>query len=56
MSDNKKITAEVSHECWKSLKLLAVQKEVSLQQIIKQVLEKCMSRRENRVVVPEIAE
>lgn len=54
--DKKKVTAEVSHECWKALKLLAVQKEVSLQRIVQEVLEKVMSKKTNRVVVPEIEE
>jgi len=45
MKDDKKITASVSHECWKALKILAVQKEVSLQLVVKDVLEKSMSKK-----------
>ena len=55
-NENKKVTAEVSHECWKGLKLLAVQKEVSLQRIVQEVLERCMSKKANKIVVPEIVE
>jgi hypothetical protein len=42
---NKKITASVSHECWKALKMLAVQKEVSLQLIVQEILEKAMGKK-----------
>lgn len=41
----KKVTASVSLECWKALKVLAVQKEVSLQEVVREVLEKSMSKK-----------
>jgi len=45
MKEDKKVTASVSHECWKALKVLAVQKEVSLQLVVQDILEKSMSKK-----------
>lgn len=46
MSKNeKKVTATVSNECWKALKVLAVQKEVSLQTIVQEILERYSSKK-----------
>lgn len=45
MREDKKITASISHECWKALKVLAVQKEVSLQVVVREVLEKSMNKK-----------
>lgn len=56
MRDDKKITASVSHECWKALKVLAVQKEVSLQLVVKEVLEKSMSKKIKNNSIAEVAE
>jgi len=47
MKEDKKITASVSHECWKALKVLAVQKEVSLQLVVQDILHKSMSKKIN---------
>lgn len=52
--EEKKITASVSHECWKALKVLAVQKEVSLQVVVKEVLERSMSKRVKSNIAAEI--
>ena len=43
--EERKVTASVSHECWKALKILAVQKEVSLQVVVRDVLEKSMQKK-----------
>lgn len=45
MTSKKKVTAEVSHECWKALKILAVQKEVSLQLVVADILERSMKKK-----------
>ena len=42
---NKKVTTSVTHECWKSLKFLACEKEVSLQKIMQQILEEKMAKK-----------
>lgn len=41
----RKVTASISNDCWKALKVLAVQKEVSLQHVVQEVLEKYTSKR-----------
>jgi macrodomain Ter protein organizer (MatP/YcbG family) len=45
MQPKKKVTAEVSHAVWKELKVLAVQKEVSLQLVISDILERSMQKK-----------
>lgn len=42
-----RITTQVSKECWKQLKILAVQKEVSLQLVTQEVLEKAMNKKKS---------
>lgn len=42
----KKINVEVTNECWKKLKILSIQKEVSLPQLVKEVLEKAVSKKQ----------
>jgi len=39
----KSIPAEVSKECWKKLKIVAIQKDISLGQLVKDILERSMS-------------
>jgi predicted HicB family RNase H-like nuclease len=51
--DMKKVTAEISKDCWKALKVLAVQKEVSLAEVVKEVLEKSMSKKLKQLEVVE---
>lgn len=41
----KKITLEVSNDCWKKLKILSIQKEISLQDCVKDILEKSMMKK-----------
>lgn len=43
--DDKKVTTSISLECWTELKVLAVRKRVSLQEVVKDILEKSMSKR-----------
>lgn len=41
----KKVNAEVTVECWKSLKKLAIDKDISLQDLVKEILERSMSKK-----------
>lgn len=54
MQPKKKITAEVSHECWKALKILAVQMEVSLQVVVADILERSMKKKIKSNVAAEL--
>lgn len=35
----KKISVEVSFECWKQLKILSIQKDITLGECVKEILE-----------------
>ena len=41
----KKVSAEVSNECLKKLKITAIQKEITLGEYIREVLEKSVSKK-----------
>jgi predicted DNA-binding ribbon-helix-helix protein len=45
MQPRKKITTEVSNAVWKELKVLAVQKEISLQMVVAELLERSMQKK-----------
>lgn len=45
MKEDKKVTASINFECWKQLKILAVQKEVNLQAVVKEILERSMLKK-----------
>lgn len=46
----KKISVEVTNECWKKLKIASVQKETTLQQLVKEILEKNASKRPETII------
>lgn len=39
-SNLRKITVEISNECWKELKVISIRKEISLGSYVAEVLEK----------------
>ena len=41
----KNISVEVSNDCWKKIKIMAIQKEVSFQEQVRELLEKSVSRK-----------
>ncbi len=43
--DLKKVTVEVSNDCWKKLKILSIQKEISLTQCVRDLLERSMGKK-----------
>jgi macrodomain Ter protein organizer (MatP/YcbG family) len=44
----KKISVEVSKECWKKLKILSLNKDVTLNNLIVDILEKCANKKINQ--------
>lgn len=36
----KKISIEVTHECWKKLKIISIEKDLSLQDLVRNMLER----------------
>ena len=43
--NTKNINIEVSHECWKKLKMLSIDKESTLQDVVREILEKSASKK-----------
>lgn len=39
----KAVPSEVSKECWKKLKIVAIQKDITLGQLVRDILERAMS-------------
>ncbi len=42
----KKLNVLVSNECWKKLKILSIQKEISLAECVKDILERSVGRKQ----------
>jgi hypothetical protein len=45
--DTKNINIEVSIECWKKLKIISISKDVTLQEVVKDILERSVSKKNN---------
>ena len=41
----KKISVEVSNDCWKKIKIISIQKEQTLQESVRDILEKSVSKK-----------
>lgn len=48
-NNNVRIVADVTKECKKALRILAVQKDTTLPLIVKDILERAMSKKVNNV-------
>lgn len=42
--DTKNINIEISMECWKRLKISSISKDMTLQDVVRDILEKAVSR------------
>lgn len=42
----KKVSTEVSHDCLKKLKITAIQKEITLAELVRDILERSMSKKQ----------
>jgi predicted DNA-binding protein len=49
VQDTKNINIEISFECWKKLKMLSIYKEITLQNIVREILEKYITT--NKVLI-----
>ena len=47
--ENKKINVEISYECWKKLKMMSIDKDITLQEVIKNVLDKFVGKKVSTV-------
>jgi hypothetical protein len=43
--DLKNISVSVSNDCWKKLKILSIQKEISLLEQVREILERSVSKK-----------
>lgn len=50
----KKLTVEVSNECWKKIKILSIHREVTLAEQVREILEKAVVAKKFEVGVPEV--
>lgn len=51
---SKRVTTEVSKECFKQLKIMSITKEVSLPEVVKQILERT-TKKGKSVEVDEVS-
>jgi macrodomain Ter protein organizer (MatP/YcbG family) len=49
----KKVTVQVSNDCWKKLKILSIQKEITLAEQVVQLLERSVSNRKIETITEE---
>lgn len=56
MKETKKVTANISYECWKELRKLAIDKDLNLQDAVADVLEKSMQKKSKKVFAAEPAD
>jgi predicted DNA-binding ribbon-helix-helix protein len=45
IKDGKNINIEINKECWKVLKKISIDKEITLQEVIKQILERFTNKK-----------
>lgn len=50
----KKISVEVSKECWKKLKILSIQQEITLGEQVRSMLERAVSKK--NILEPEVSQ
>lgn len=50
----KNINIEVTTECWKKLKILSIGRDMTLQDVVKEILENSMKRRSSSGVEEEV--
>jgi len=43
MAELKKLSVEIGNECWKKLKILSIQKEIRIIDVVSDILEKSVS-------------
>lgn len=50
----KKLSVEVSVDCWKKLKILSITKELALNVLVREILEKSVAGKKFNVDIPEL--
>jgi predicted DNA binding CopG/RHH family protein len=53
INKDKNINIEISHECWKKLKILSIHKDITLQQVVRDILESGSSKKKDIISIQE---
>jgi hypothetical protein len=53
MKGNKNISVEVTYDLWKKLKIVSIQKETSLQEVVKGILERSIVNKKTDTTIYE---
>jgi len=48
--DTKNINIEVGYECWKKLKIISINKDITLQDVVREILERAVSKKQLEVI------
>jgi len=46
---NKNINIEVTVECWKKLKIISIDKDMTLQEVVRDILERHINKQRNKI-------
>jgi macrodomain Ter protein organizer (MatP/YcbG family) len=49
----KNINIEISNDCWKKLKMMSINKEITLQDLVKDILERTTSTKKFETIVED---
>ncbi len=49
----KRLSAEVSKDCWKKLKIISIQKEITVTKVVEQILERAVGNNKKSIVIDE---
>lgn len=49
LKETKNINVEVSYECWKKLKMLSIHRDTTMQEVVKDLLDKSLLKKGNQV-------
>ena len=48
MKDTKNINIEISHDFWKKLKIMSIDRDISLQDVVRDILEKASNKKSTK--------
>ena len=51
--NNKNINIEISHDCWKKIKIISIDKDMTLQEVVRDILERYVSKKGKQEVIEE---
>lgn len=51
--NTKNINIEINYECWKKLKILSIDKDMTLQEVVRDILEKVTNKKSIKTNIEE---